>query len=254
MCTSGPQDRPFEEQHQWVSIAVVVAGSFQYRSGSKQALMTPGSLLLGSAGESFKCGHDHAMGDRCVAFWYQPEYFERISSDAGVHRPKAKFAEVRIPAVRDLSPMVTRACGGINGKTAQWEELAIRLAGMAAQLANGVPPGMEDPLPSAQRATTRVLRMLEEEPQANWTLERMAEAAGLSPYHFLRMFEAVAGVTPHQFVLRSRLRNAAMEIASAGSKKVVDIALGCGFGDVSNFNRAFKRELGVSPREWRKIG
>jgi AraC-like DNA-binding protein len=47
------------------------------------------------------------------------------------------------------------------------------------------------------------------------------------------------------------LRNAAAEIAS-GSRKVVDVALGCGFGDLSNFNRAFKRELGVSPREWRR--
>ena len=252
MCTSGPQDRRFEERHNSVSIAVVLAGSFQYRSGSKQALMTPGSLLLGSAGEHFECGHDYAMGDRCVAFWYQPDYFERNAFDAGVKRPKAKFGDVRVPAVRELSPLVTKACSGLSDPDAGWEELAVRFAATAAQLVNGVPAGTNDPLPSAQRATTRVLRMVEEEPQAEWSLDRMAKAAGLSPYHFLRTFETVAGVTPHQYVLRSRLRNAAAEIAT-GSRKVVDVALGCGFGDVSNFNRAFKRELGMSPREWRRI-
>ncbi len=51
ICTSGPQDRRFEEQHSRVSIAIVAAGSFQYRSGRRQQLMTPGSLLLGSPGQ-----------------------------------------------------------------------------------------------------------------------------------------------------------------------------------------------------------
>jgi AraC-like DNA-binding protein len=94
--------------------------------------------------------------------------------------------------------------------------------------------------------------MVEDAPQTEWSLYRMAKAAGLSPYHFLRTFEAVAGITPHQYLLRSRLRNAATVIASE-EKKILDVALDCGFGDVSNFNRAFKRELGMSPREWRKI-
>ena len=252
MCTSGPQDRRFEERHDSVSIAVVVAGSFQYRSGSKQALMTPGSLLLGGAGQCFECGHDHATGDRCVAFWYEPEYFEIITSDVGVPRAKAKFREVRIPALHYLSPMVTKAYCGLSGLDADWEELALRLAATAVQMTNGRPARRPDPLPSAQRATTRVLRMVEDAPQTEWSLHRMAKAAGLSPYHFLRTFEAVTGITPHQYLLRSRLRNAATVIASE-EKKILDVALDCGFGDVSNFNRAFKRELGMSPREWRKI-
>jgi AraC-like DNA-binding protein len=214
--------------------------------------MTPGSLLLGSTGQYFECGHDHAMGDRCVAFWYQPDYFERIAFDAGVTPANGTFGEVRIPALRHLSPLVTKACNGLGGTDAPWEELAVRLAAKAVRLAHGIREQKSEPLPSALRATTRVLRRIEEEPQVEWSLDRMAKAAGLSPYHFLRTFEAVAGVTPHQYVLRSRLRNAAAEIA-AGSQKVVEIALGCGFGDLSNFNRAFKRELGVSPREWRRI-
>src|SRR5215208_2190214 len=73
ICTSGPRDRAFEEQHGKVSVAVVVAGTFEYRSSRGRHLMTPGSFLLGNPGECFECGHDHAAGDRCVSFQYQPE-------------------------------------------------------------------------------------------------------------------------------------------------------------------------------------
>ena len=79
----------------------------------------------------------------------------------------------------------------------------------------------------------------------------LAREAGLSPYHFLRTFERLTGVTPHQYVMRARLREAAMRIV-AESGKVLDIALDCGFGDISNFNRAFRTEFCVSPRAYRQ--
>jgi len=71
----------------------------------------------------------------------------------------------------------------------------------------------------------------------------------LSPYHFLRTFERLTGVTPHQYILRARLREAALRLAEPG--RVLDIALDCGFGDLSNFNRTFRAEFGVSPRIFR---
>ena len=66
VCTSGPKDRPFEECHSNFSIVIVAAGTFQYRSQAGRELMTPGSLLLGNAGQSFECGHEHGAGDRCL--------------------------------------------------------------------------------------------------------------------------------------------------------------------------------------------
>ena len=45
--------------------------------------MTPGSLLLGNAGQCFECGHEHGIGDRCLSFSYAPDYFEKITGDLG---------------------------------------------------------------------------------------------------------------------------------------------------------------------------
>nr|WP_233561146.1 AraC family transcriptional regulator [Sorangium cellulosum] len=82
-------------------------------------------------------------------------------------------------------------------------------------------------------------------------LERAAREAGLSAFHFLRLFARVLGVTPHQYLVRARLRRAARLLAD-GALSITDIALDVGFGDLSNFVRTFHRAAGVSPRGFRQ--
>jgi AraC-like DNA-binding protein len=71
----------------------------------------------------------------------------------------------------------------------------------------------------------------------------------MSEFHFLRMFKQVMRVTPHQFILRSRLREAALRLKTTRDE-VLQIALNTGFGDLSNFNHAFRAEFGMSPTRY----
>jgi AraC-like DNA-binding protein len=82
-------------------------------------------------------------------------------------------------------------------------------------------------------------------------LDDAAEQAGISPFHFLRLFSDVLGVTPHQYLVRSRLRHAARRLADDDSP-VTDIAYDVGFGDLSNFVRTFHRASGASPMRFRQ--
>lgn len=243
VCTAGPRDKPFEEQHTAVSIAIVLGGTFQYRTTTGREMMTPGSLLLGNAGECFECGHEHGVGDRCVAFAFSREYFDGIAGER-------RFRVARVPALRGLSPMVARAGAAVSGQSVSWEELAVEVAGNAVRMANAADRSTADLRPSTAARVTRAVRLMEENREGELTLERLAREARLSPYHFLRTFEAVTGVTPHQYERRMRLRDAATRIERTRDK-VLDIAFDCGFGDVSNFNRAFRAEFGASPRRYR---
>ena len=72
----------------------------------------------------------------------------------------------------------------------------------------------------------------------------------MSPYHFLRVFERVVGATPGQYMLRTRLRSAAV-LLRGSALGVARIATECGFGDLSTFNRQFRRAMRVSPGEYR---
>jgi AraC-like DNA-binding protein len=247
ICTLGPQDCPFEERHSNVSIAIVAAGTFQYRSHAGCELMTPGSLMLGSMGQNFECGHEHGTGDRCISFSYSPEFFDRIEADPAFHA-------LRIPRLRTLSPLIARASAALAGAAdTSWEELGIELAARAAQLDRGISREPSGARPGAIARVTRVVRTIECDPDGHYDLSELAREARLSPYHFLRTFQSVTGVTPHQYLLRLRLQRAAVRLRTEAAK-IVDVALESGFGDVSNFNRTFRAEFGVSPRAWRKLG
>jgi len=275
ICASGPQDPIFEERHGDVSIAMVLAGTFQYRGsagqgsanggsakrgsvksgsangGIRNELMTPGSLLLGNAGQSFEVGHEHAAGDRCLSFQFAPEYFERIASDAGVKKSDRGFRMLRLPPLRELSSLIARARAGLEySADTPWEELSVELAAATVRVERGISSRAENAVPSAIARVTRSVRAIERRPDGALGLGGLAREAGLSPYHFLRTFERLTGITPHQYVRRARLREAASRLA-VEREKVLDIAYDCGFGDVSNFNRAFRTEFGVSPLRWK---
>jgi AraC family transcriptional regulator len=252
VCTSGPEDRPFEEQHTHYCVAIVLAGTFQYRSDRGEGMLTPGSLMLGNRGQCYECGHEHGEGDRCVSFWYEPDYFERLTHDTLGRRSGPDFSVPRLPPLRPLASLVARAGAGVlDPHDVPWEELAVRVAGGAVSLAAGASSDRGRAVRNAEARVTRIVRTIDGHPDAPLTLGSLARAAGISPYHFLRTFEHLTGVTPHQYVMRARLREAAMRLA-AEPGRVLDIALDCGFGDVSNFNRAFRTEFGVTPRAYQQ--
>jgi AraC family transcriptional regulator len=82
-------------------------------------------------------------------------------------------------------------------------------------------------------------------------LDTMARNAGLSPFHFLRVFNRVFGVTPHQYLVRSRLRHA-VRLLIEDTRAITDVAFDVGFNDLSNFVRTFHRAAGISPARFRR--
>ena len=73
----------------------------------------------------------------------------------------------------------------------------------------------------------------------------------MSSYHFLRTFRQVTGMTPHQYVLHTRLVRAARRLR-ASAEPVSMIAFEAGFNDLATFNRRFRRLIGVTPSIFRR--
>lgn len=248
VCTHGPFERRFEEQFPAASIALVLSGAFVYRSGIGAALMSPGSFMLGNAGQTYECSHEHGVGDHCLAFQFEPELFDNLARDAGVK--SAEFGYGRLPPLRALAPLSSRAVMAVRGNDSL-EEIAIEMGAAGLRLAAEACHGAPAPQPSERVRIARVLRYVEEaNTDCAHTLAGLAAVAGLSRYHFLRTFKNVVGVTPHQWLLRIRLRDAAEQLR-ATDLPVTQIALNAGFDDLSNFIRAFRAEFGASPRSYR---
>jgi AraC-like DNA-binding protein len=94
------------------------------------------------------------------------------------------------------------------------------------------------------------LRRIEADPAQRLSLDQLAAEGAMSQFHFLRVFEQVVGVTPAQYVLRTRLRRAAVLLRGSGDS-IMSIAGACGFADLSTFNRQFRRVMGASPSAFR---
>jgi AraC family transcriptional regulator len=245
VCTCGPRDRSGEEQTSTSGIALVLSGSFVARSRHGTSLLGPGSLFLIEAGRCFACSHQHGEGDRCLSVKFEPELFARIAHDAGA---KAEFAHNSLPPLRELSRLTARARIAMT-RPDQMEEAALEMVGAAIQLGGRLRGASSAPLHHHGRMT-EVLRYMAAHAAAPHKIAGLARMARLSPYHFLRSFKATTGVTPHQWLLRARLREAAEKLAGTNTP-VTDIALDVGFEDLSNFTRSFRAEFGASPRQFR---
>ncbi len=248
VCTCGPHDHPYEEGHAFASISLVLSGTFMCRSDAGVSLLSEGSYMLLSPGQAYECSHRHGEGDRCLSFQFTPELFERLAHDAGARR--AAFATHRLPPLRALAPITARARMGLElGDPEVLEEIAFDLGGAVVEVAGRMRREPSAPV-SHHARIAQMLRQVNPLTGGPHTLADLAGSAGLSPYHFLRTFKRVTGVTPHQWLLRARLREAARRLA-AGSDPVTDIALDVGFEDLSNFMRSFRAEFGTSPRRYR---
>lgn len=78
------------------------------------------------------------------------------------------------------------------------------------------------------------------------SIEQVAQECHLSEYHFFRLFKAVMGISPHQYLIRKRIENA-HTLLSDKSHSVSDVAFLCGFADVFSFSKAFKKHTGLTP-------
>ncbi len=85
-------------------------------------------------------------------------------------------------------------------------------------------------------------------------LDQLARLAHLSPFHFHRVFQAMIGETPANFVRRLRLEKSLRMMAHNKRQSLTDIAHACGFRSSSDFSRSFKQQFGAAPKRFDLAG
>ena len=83
------------------------------------------------------------------------------------------------------------------------------------------------------------------------SLEFLSDMVGLSPYYFSRAFKKETGVSPHQYLIETRISSAKFYL-SGSDRSVSDIALSVGFKDESSFCLTFRRRVGLTPKAFRE--
>jgi AraC-like DNA-binding protein/CheY-like chemotaxis protein len=102
-------------------------------------------------------------------------------------------------------------------------------------------------------AILRVVRHIEKNIQAHFTVDQLAGKAGMSKFHFSREFKKSTGVSPMNFVNARRIERA-KELLRKEDLQIFTVALKAGFSDYSNFIRTFKQFTGLTPTAYRDCG
>lgn len=244
-CDARRGDPTFVEVHAGYSLSYVRAGTFGCVTRGGRFELVPGALLVGYPGDEFVCSHDHAGGDECLSF-----RFEEAALDGLGGRPSA-FQRGAVAPAADLMVVGELAQATADGRTdLAIDEMGWLLAARYLEVIGDRPRDRAEPAARDRRRAVDVALWLDDQSHEPIDLAQAAAVSGSSPYHFLRVFTRVLGVTPHQYLVRSRLRHAARMLAET-DRAVTEVALDVGFNDLSNFVRTFHRAAGTSPRAFR---
>lgn len=97
---------------------------------------------------------------------------------------------------------------------------------------------------------TRSVQAMKESFAEPWTLDQMAEIAGLGKYQFAHLFKETVGVAPYSWLQMYRLVKS-QELLLKTNQSILEISMSCGFSSVGAFNQLFKRAYGLSPGAFR---
>ncbi len=160
------------------------------------------------------------------------------------HRAQDRHLQALIQAL-----LVEAELGGPNGRLYA-DTLSTALA---AHFANHY--SLESPVdlgalrPIERQRLGRAIDYIEAHLEAEISLSELALAAGLSKFHFSRLFKAAIGLTPHKYLLKRRIERAA-RVLRQGEAEIARVAHNFGFADQSHFTRTFKKIKGVTPKQF----
>ncbi|MBQ6824539.1 MAG: helix-turn-helix domain-containing protein [Clostridia bacterium] len=129
-----------------------------------------------------------------------------------------------------------------------WEKLGSHLAGEFTAFAEALPPSAT-PIPHAVQTAIRIVEQAFGSPL---TLESVATECAVHPQYLGRLFTKHTGERFHQMLNRIRIERA-KHLLHKTDYTVLEIAMLCGYENVTYFNRLFKRDCGMTPREYRKM-
>lgn len=236
--------------HEGYVFTVIERGAQRFRHRGAEHLAAAGSMVLINPDELHTGATAVEEGWQYRGFYPTLAQLGPVFAELG--RPLDATPAFATSVLHD--PQVSAAFGQLHRladggaealeQQTAWREALLLLFGRHARLGALTEPGRE-PL-AVQRARELLGQQLQQPP----SLEELAQAVGLSPFHFLRVFRRATGLPPHVWLKQQRLTRA-QGLLRAGWAPL-EVALQLGFADQSHLTRQFKQAYGVAPGAYRR--
>ncbi|EJM71779.1 AraC family transcriptional regulator [Pseudomonas sp. GM55] len=235
--------------HDGYVIGMIMAGAQRYRYRGAEHLAGSGTLVLINPDE-LHTGHKGTEdGWLYRAFYPDSEQILSLLAELELptHNPPAFGATLYrdqdlVNGFCQLHRLLESPATALQQQTA-WRELMLSLLQRHAAVPDAAKPGKE------HRAVSLAKELLHAQLAAPPSLETLAAAVNLSPFHFARVFRRATGMPPHTWLIQQRIARARGLLQSGCLP--LEVATQLGFADQSHLSRQFKQVYGVGPGAYR---
>ncbi|HIF9210863.1 TPA: AraC family transcriptional regulator [Photobacterium damselae] len=237
--------------HEGYTFGIIEKGEQKFFRTGVNNIAPTGSIILINADDIHNGEANTEEGWAYKALYPLPEQFEKISREIGGNNslypyfPDAVIHDEELAAQFRLVYQVLIESDNNLLRESLLYSLLIKL--MAKHGKSRINFG---PDKTASKQVTIVKDFLDDLPDANVSLNELAQLVSLNPYYLVRLFKKEFGLPPHAYQIQSRLRYATRLIKKGN--KLADVAIQSGFHDQSHFIKHFKKAMGVTPRQYAK--
>lgn len=236
--------------HEDFSVALIESGATTFELDGATHRAVAGQLVLVDPGAVHACNPDPDTTMAYRLFYIEPRWFEEVACEV-FEKPPARLA-LR-PAVVDDPPLF-EAWRRLHVAVIEGAERLEKVSGLVSNIAATIERYSSEhlparPAPAADRAVARARDVLAERAAERISLDELAAVAGMSRYHFLRVFQNAVGLPPHAFQCQLRVELAKQLLAKG--ERIARVAGEVGFADQSHFTRVFRQYTGATPSQYR---
>lgn len=236
--------------HEGFVFTVIEGGAQRFRHRGSDHLAPVGSMVLINPDEVHTGSKAHEEGWWYRGFYPAPAQVDGVLEELGLARggmpsfAMSVLQDVELHrAFAQLHRLLDSDAHALHQQTA-WREALLLLFQRHARVPQAPTPGLEP------RAVTLAKELLTAQLVAPPSLEQLAAAVNLSPFHFARVFRRATGLPPHAWLQQRRLEQARALLK--GGCAPVSVAAQLGYADQSHLARQFKQAYGVAPGEYRR--
>ncbi|MEN6324730.1 MAG: AraC family transcriptional regulator [Syntrophomonas sp.] len=223
-----------------------------YVNGKLQSFDS-GKILVINPGDTWLCPRGHST-KQYLSLLIKPYMIDKVAKEMGFY-DKIRFLKLQ----NQYSNQLMQTIQNFEGETRNHHKSALMLDCLVIQIAVLLlrefktnirqQPAL---LPDNEAPIALAIEYIQEYFNANITIEDICGEINMSPFHFIRTFKQITGLSPHQYLLKVRISRA-QDLLRKRHHSVAEAATLCGFINISHFSSKFKEITGYSPSSYKKI-
>lgn len=247
------------EHQETFSIAFIRQGNFTFKVFRNDLDAFNGLFLVCKPGYEHRVGHVHAMPDQCTIFSFPAVHAAQLEEQGRelswfLKNPDLHAVLIKAtPEMEYLHHRIFHLLQKPHFPRLWIEQMLVELFSLVLSRGQNksIPPLTEKQKRNHLPLIAAVKTFISDNFSEDISLPQLATVGHLSPFHFNRLFKQMTGITPYNYLLQVRLKEAHLQLRHS-SQPVTHIAFDTGFNSLEHFSAAYKKQFGLSPSHTRR--